>query len=56
MAGLVFVCISLFDLVVLFVNMLFEEQGLIMEAQESVLQLLPGHTRDVLSCPSLLIH
>lgn len=35
--------------------MLFEEQGLVMEAQEPVLQLLSGHPRDVLSCPSILI-
>ena len=34
------VSVSLLDLVVLSVNVLFEEQSLLMEAQESVLQLL----------------
>lgn len=50
------VCVSLLDLVILCVNMLSEVQGLLMEAQEPVLQLLPRHPRDVLSRPSILIH
>lgn len=45
-------CVSLFDLVVLVVNVLLEVPVLLVQAQEPVLQLLPGHPRDVVGLVS----
>jgi len=49
------VFLSLPDLVVLFVSFLFEELRLLVEAQEPILQLLPGHLRDVLTLSGILM-
>lgn len=46
---------SLLDHIILFVDVLFELQRLLLQPQEAVLQVLPGHTRDVLPRPGVLI-
>lgn len=46
---------SLLDHIIPFVDVLFELQRLLLQPQEAVLQLLPGHTRDVLPRPGVLI-
>lgn len=48
--------VSLFDFVVLCVSMLFEVHIILLQAQEPILQLLPGHTGDILTVPSILKH
>ena len=47
-------CLVPFDLVLLGVIVLFEEQVLIMEAQIPILQLLPRHLSNILSRSTIL--